>query len=67
MKNNVPYVAVVLIWAATVAGAVYLAIHDHPWLALLLMLIGSGVNFKSTSFDDGVKKKLDEKKEVDPS
>lgn len=61
MKNNsiAPYVAVVLIWVATVAGAAYLAIHDHVWLALLLMIIGSGVNFKSTSFEDGVKKKLD--------
>ena len=34
------YLAVAVSWASSIAGAVYLVTHGHPWFGALVLLIG---------------------------
>lgn len=40
-------IAYAIIWCAGISGAVFLAMHDNPWLGFGMLMLISGVTIKT--------------------
>lgn len=47
MKSVAIIACVCLVWIAAIAGAVYLTLHDHWGIALVILLCGFSVSAKT--------------------